>query len=384
VSVRVEVSPRMLEWARARSGIGAADWDRRFPRYESWLIGATTPTFKQLEAFADKTHTPFGFLLLDEPPVETVPIADFRTVRDQPAGTGLTANLLDVIYACERRQEWYRENQLLEGEEPLAFVGTASVGDGVEHAAEQLRAVLDWTAEHRTDSPTPDSMLTALRERAESAGVLVMVSGIVGSNTHRKLDPQEFRGFVLADSLAPLVFVNGADAKAAQVFTLVHELAHLALGETGISDLEPESLRTSTVERWCNRVAAEFLVPMAEFRSRVDDTVDLRSQLRPLAEHFRVSTQVILGQFREAALLSWEGYLDELAIERQRAAASRTQRSSGGNYYNTRPVQVSKRFASALIASAKEGRTPYTRAFRLLDLKKEATFDRLAERLGVV
>ncbi len=170
------------------------------------------------------------------------------------------------------------------------------------------------------------------------------------------------------------------------MFTLVHELAHLWLGETALSDLDPQSIRTNAVERWCNQVAAEFLVPMVEFRQRFDQRTNLRAQLRPLAEHFRVSNQVILGRIREAGALTWEEYLTELDVERKRVAAFLADRAGdgGGNYYNTKPVQVSRRFASTLIASAKEGRTPYMRAFRLLDVTKESTFDGLAQRLGVV
>nr|AGC71307.1 DNA-binding protein [uncultured bacterium A1Q1_fos_515] len=324
-----------------------------------------------------------GFLFLEEPPVETVPIPDFRTLGDRPvaaAGAVVSADLLDVIYACERRQEWYRDNQLLEGEPPLPFVGAASTADAVDDVAGQMRQVLDWTAESRAVCRTSDAALTWLREHAEAAGVLVMISGIVGSNTHRTLDPKEFRGFALVDRYAAVVFVNGVDSKAAQVFTLAHELAHLWLGETALSDLDPQSIRSNAVERWCNQVAAEFLVPMAEFRQRFDQRTDLRAQLRPLAEHFRVSSQVILGRIREAGALTWDEYLAELDVERQRVAAFLADRG-GGNYFNTKPVQVSRRFASALIASALEGRTPYTVAFRLLDLKKAATFDRLAEDL---
>jgi hypothetical protein len=103
-----------------------------------------------------------------------------------------------------------------------------------------------------------------------------------------------------------------------------------------------------------------------------------------LAKHFRVSNQVILGRIREAGALTWEEYLTELDVERKRVAAFLAHRGGGGNYYYTKPVQVSRRFASTLIASAKEGRTPYTRAFRLLDVTKESTFDGLAQRLGVV
>ncbi len=387
VSVRVEVRPRVLEWARARSGIADDNWDRRFPKFDAWLAGEATPTLTQLEEFARKTHTPVGFLFLDEPPVETVPIPDFRTVGDRPVGAAeaVSADLLDVIYACERRQEWYRDNQILEGEPPLPFVGVASTNDDVGTIADQMREILDWTAESRASQRTADAALTWLREHAEAAGVLVMISGIVGSNTHRTLDPQEFRGFALVDPYAAIVFVNGADSKAALVFTLAHELAHLWLGETALSDLDPQSIRGNAVERWCNQVAAEFLVPMAEFRQRFDQRADLRAQLRPLAEHFRVSTQVILGRIREAGALTWDEYLVELDAEREQASRILAERrGGGGNYYNTKPVQVSKRFASALIASAKEGRTPYTRALRLLDVKKESTFDGLAEQLGVI
>lgn len=386
MSVRVEVRPPLLEWARARSGIAAEDWGRRFPKYEAWLAGDTAPTLKQLEEFARKTHTPVGFLFLDTPPAEPVPIPDFRTVGDRPVGVAeiASADLLDVIYACERRQEWYRDNQVLEGEQPLSFVGVSATNDAADDVADQMREVLDWTAQSRATCRGSDGALTWLREHAEAAGVLVMISGIVGSNTHRTLDPQEFRGFALVDRYASVVFVNGADSKAAQVFTLAHELAHLWLGETALSDLDPRSIRTNDVERWCNQVAAELLVPMAEFRSRFDQGSDLRVQLRPLAEYFRVSTQVILGRIREAGALTWDEYLVELGVERARVAEFLAGSGGGGNYYNTKPVQVSRRFASALIASAKEGRTPYTRALRLLDVKKESTFDGLADHLGVV
>jgi Zn-dependent peptidase ImmA (M78 family) len=383
--VRVEVPPNLLEWARARSGIAPEDWDRRFPRFEAWLAGDTAPTLKQLEDFARKSHTPVGFFFLDEPPVEPVPIPDFRTVGDRTldAGEVVPADLLDVVYTCQARQEWYRDHQLLNGEAPLGFTGTATTVTPSAETASMMREVLGWDAEARARCRSWDDALTRLRESAEAAGVLVMISGIVGSDTRRKLDPGEFRGFALADPYAALVFVNGADSKAAQVFTLAHELAHLWLGETALSDLDPASFRTNPVERWCNLVAAELLVPMEEFRVAFDLSANMRDQLQPLAERFRVSTQVILGRIREAGYLSWDEYLQELGIERERVEAIAAERGGGGNYYNTKPVQVGKRFARAIVASAMEGRTSYTEAFRLLGVKKASTFEGLADRLGV-
>lgn len=387
MSVRVDVRPPLLEWARARSGITEEDWDRRFPRYEAWLAGDAAPTLKQLEEFAQKTHTPVGFLFLDTPPAEPVPIPDFRTIVDRPVGDFevVSADLLDVVYTCQARQEWYRNHQLLNGEDPVGFVGTLTMATPVVAAAAAMGEVLQWDSDARAACRTWSDALTRLRENAEAAGVLVMISGIVGSDTHRKLRPEEFRGFALADDYAPLVFINGADGKAAQVFTIAHELAHLWLGETALSDLDPAAVRDNGVERWCNQVAAELLVPMEEFQALFDPGSDLRSQLDPLAAHFRVSTQVILGRIREAGHLPWEKFFEELAVERDRIAAITSEAAgSGGNFYNTKPVQVSKRFAAALVASAFEGQTTYPLAFRLLGLKKASTFDSLAEHLGVM
>jgi Zn-dependent peptidase ImmA (M78 family) len=231
---------------------------------------------------------------------------------------------------------------------------------------------------------TSDAALTWLRERAEDAGVLVMISGIVGSDTHRKLRPEGFRGFALADDYAPLVFINGADGKAAQVFTIAHELAHLWLGESALSDLDPAAVRDNAVERWCNQVAAELLVPMEEFQAHFDPTGDRRAQLEPLAAQFRVSTQVILGRIREAGHLSWDEFFEELAVERDRIAAITSEAGGGGGSLNNASSGlVGELFARALVASAMEGQTPYTEAFRLLDLKKSSSFDKLALGLGL-
>ena len=153
MSVRVEVKPALLDWARARSGIDDETWVKRFPRFDDWRSGATHPTLKQLQEFAQKTHAPVGFLLLDTPPIESVPIPDFRTVGGQPVGargTGaVSGDLLDVVYACQRRQEWYRDHQLLDGEAPLPFVGTATTASDVGGVASTVASMLDWSAANR-------------------------------------------------------------------------------------------------------------------------------------------------------------------------------------------------------------------------------------------
>ena len=131
-------------------------------------------------------------------------------------------------------------------------------------------------------------------------------------------------------------------------------------------------------------MAAELLVPMTEFRVAFDTDSDLRAQLQPLAKRFRVSTEVVLRRMREAGALSWDRFVEELQIERERIAAIPPSERSGGNYYTTKPVQVGKRFTRELIASTLEGRTSYTEAFHLLDIRRASTLESLAQQLKML
>ncbi|NLE11484.1 MAG: ImmA/IrrE family metallo-endopeptidase, partial [Actinobacteria bacterium] len=291
--VRVDIRPDMLRWAWERAGYDLDGLAGRIPQLPSWYQGERRPTLKQIEGFAKATHAPVGYLFLAEPPMERIPIPDLRTMGggriEQPS-----PDLLDTLYLCQQRQEWYRDYARTTREAPLSFVGSVSVKTDAETAAADLRRVLDFDLDERRRAPTWTDALRSFIEQADSLGVLVMVSGIVGNNTHRKLDPEEFRGFALADDLAPLVFVNGADTKAAQMFTLAHELAHVWLGESALSDAGPLSAPPQAIEAWCNRVAAELLVPLAALRELYRPDAELRSELDRLVRVFKVSTLVML------------------------------------------------------------------------------------------
>ncbi|MCZ7660547.1 MAG: ImmA/IrrE family metallo-endopeptidase [Xanthobacteraceae bacterium] len=182
----------------------------------------------------------------------------------------------------------------------LAFVGSVTVQSDVEAAAATIRRALGFDIDQRRQMPTWTDALRRFIEQADAIGVLVMVNGVVGNNNHRKLDPDEFRGIALADGLAPLVFINGSDTKAAQMFTLAHELAHIWLGASALSDAGPATEPTHRVENWCNRVAAELLVPLTAFREEYRRTEELHAELNRLARHFKVSTLVILRRIHDA------------------------------------------------------------------------------------
>ena len=378
--MRVEVKPKLLRWARERAGFDLGELTRRFPQLAAWERGAARPTLKQLERFAKATYTPIGYYFLQDPPIERVPIPDFRTVGNQHIGRP-SPDLLDTIYICQQRQEWYRDFARSMGDEPLAFVGfLRETGDVVQMAA-LIRRALGFDIDERRRLPTWTDALRRFIEQADALGVLMMVNGVVGSNNQRKLEPQEFRGFALADELAPLVFINGADTKAAQMFTLAHELAHIWLGQSAVSDAQASFVPEHEVERWCNRVAAELLVPLEALRAEYDQRADLRHETDRLARRFKVSTLVILRRIHDAGGLTreqlWGAY--EAELHRLRA----TPKGSGGDFYLTLGARVSKRFARALVVSTLEGRSSFAEAFRLLGFKKMATFRDLGHSLGV-
>jgi Zn-dependent peptidase ImmA (M78 family) len=382
--VRVDVEPALLAWARDRARIDHDQLVAKFPKLPDWETGELQPTVKQLEDYAHATHTSLGFLLLHRPPVDVVPIPDFRTIGDRPVGRP-SADLLDSIYACQQRQEWYRDFARSNRDDALRFVGSLDVGASIVEAASKMRDALDFDLAERRQISTWSGALDYLREKAEAIGVLVMFNGVVGSNSRRKLDPEEFRGFALSDDLAPVVFVNGADTKAAQIFTLAHELAHLWLGESALSDADLGLQPDNPVERWCNRVAAELLVPLAAVREELADTPDMTAELERLARLFKVSTLVVLRRVHDAGRLTWAEYRAAYIAERDRVLGLMAERGgSGGNFYNTTPVRVSKRFARALIVSTWEGQTLYRDAARLLGFKKLSTLDELGRSLGVI
>lgn len=381
---RVSIDPGLLRWARERAGRGQAELATKFKKLPQWEAGESLPTLKQAEAFARAVHLPVGYLFLAEPPEERVPIPDYRTVAGQPVARP-SPNLLDTIYACQERQAWYRDFLRVERRPELGFVGSFTVETPPETAAARMRDTLGFDPAARRDCPTWSDALRLFIRRADDAGVLVMVSGVVMSNTRRRLDPAEFRGFALSDPLAPLVFVNGADTRAAQMFTLAHELAHLWLGASALSNSEAAAgpgFRREEV--WCNAVAAEFLVPLDELRAELKADESVPDALSRLARSFKVSTVVVLRRLLDADWLD-RGRFDaawERETARLRALAQRG--GGGGDFYRTTLSRVSRRFARAVVGSTLEGQTLYRDAFRMLGVSKTETFENLGREVGLM
>ncbi len=261
---RINIQPEMFLWALARSGKTEEAMISKFPKFSDWLCGELSPTLKQLETFAKTTYTPLGYFFLKQPPEDKLSIPDFRTIKGQPKCP--SPNLLDTVQTMQSRREWLHEFLLEEGQNPLPFISSDTLKTEPSKVAMKMRNFLSLSDGWANRVRTWTDALRLLRKAIESAGVMIVINGVVGNNTHRSLDVAEFRGFALVDEYAPLIFINGRDSISAQMFTLIHELSHLWIGYEGVSNFDKLQPIKTVVEEFCNQVAAEFLVPSEEFK----------------------------------------------------------------------------------------------------------------------
>jgi len=375
------VNPKLILWARERGGFTTESLEKTFPKIKQWERGEVFPTLNQIEHFSKAVHAPIGFLFLDEPPKEKVPIPDFRTPwnkhRLQPS-----PELLDTIYVCQQRQDWFRDYSRSMSDESLTFVGSVTMSNSIIDVADRIRNTLGFDIEERRQMPTWTDALRLFIEQADSIGILVMCSGVVLNNNQRHLNPEEFRGFSMSDNLAPLIFINGADTKAAQMFTLAHELAHIWLGVSAVTDSQAQIQTDHELELFCNRVAAELLVPISIFRDVYNPSAEFNEETQRLARFFKVSTLVIMRRLYDEHNLT----LDEFQhfYEQELTRLKEIPRRSGGNFYLTQAARVSKRFARAIVISTLEGQTLHRDAFQMLGFKRIDTFHELGRVLGIM
>ena len=370
-------SSSVIEWARKRLGktheqiadeIGSSV---KAEDLAQWEAGENLPNFRKAQKLAVALHIPFGYLFLSDPPKNDIKVPDLRTVGSKPI-TEFSANLLDQLRNLLLKQEWYRDYATEEGRKPLAFVGRFSVNSSYEKVAADISNELGINAKFRTAASNWEGFLTNLMAGAEAAGILVIRSGVVASSSKRTLKVNEFRGFVLSDPIAPLVFINGADSTSAQVFTLAHELAHLWIGKSGISNPNPKKRsadENNSIERFCNQVAAELLVPRAEFLKRWRNSETVENNVRMLVRYFRVSAHVILRQAFELDKITRQEYEERIEAEEERFRLQQEEREGGGNFYRTMRVRNSRILVSSVLEAIQASKIGLRDAATLLGCK---------------
>ncbi|MCX7630310.1 MAG: ImmA/IrrE family metallo-endopeptidase [Geminicoccaceae bacterium] len=376
--VRVPIRAETLRWAMERARVDESELARAVgvarERVLAWSSGSERPTHAQVHRIARKLDIAFSGLL--SPPPERdpeLPLRDFRRGNrsEQPPSLELRAVVLDAV----RKRDWYREYRARTNP-VVGLFRERSAAEAADWASRELEIEAI-----RRDSPTWSTFRSRLADAIENRlDVLVLRNSVVGNNTHRPLDENEFAGFALADPIAPLIFVNTRGSVARSIFTLAHELGHVLAAEDALDsdpflDIEENLDTGEDRERFCDRFAAELLMPEQDFRSAwseaKDEDLDRRCDL--LAARFRVSARAVLVRARALHLVPKEAF-DE-ARKRIQGREKRTEdhgTERGGNFWTNLARKNSKRFLRAVIEATRNGDLTYTYGARLLGIGPDA------------
>ncbi len=384
-----KINPAILQWARKRLDLSEEDVARKVglkdkpQRLRAWEQGEELPTFRQAQELARALQIPLGYLFLSKPPLATLPVADFRTVAEARRGK-FSPELEDVLNDALRKRDWLRERRRQEGGEPLPFISRFSTNTPAATISEDIRGVLGLPTPSAKDARNWRDHLHILVQQAERAGIIVLQSGYVGSNTHRTLSVDEFRGFALADPYAPLIFLNAKDSVNGRIFTLAHELGHLWTGTSGISNPKaaPPEREQLEIERLCNQAAAELLVPAKLLAERWRNRPATDETFQDLAKEFRVSTLVILIRGYETGLLPARDFQNAYAQALQNiqeAAIEEPHVSGGGDFYRTLQTRNGRLLLGEIAQALREGSLLHKDASWLLNVKPKTLENALQE-----
>lgn len=360
------INKELIEWAIIRNGNSLDEFYIKNPNVESWIKGEKFPTVKQLENFTHKVHVPFGYMFLPQPPDETIQLPFFRTGKDN-SDNKVSLNVFHTVQIIQDRQNWLTE--YLEELEfsNLDFVGRFNTDDNYIDIVNDIRNVLklelDWASKYNKW----EEALEYLTIKIEEAGIIVTYNGVVGNNTHRVIDVNECRGFVLVNDKAPFLFINSADAKAAQMFTIIHELAHVWLGKSAGFDNANLLPADDPLELLCDKVAAELLVPEIYLIKKWETTQNFKY----LSRIFKVSPIVIGRRALDLKLIKFHDFIQFYNEYMNEIKERKDKQTSGGDFYATTKKRISLRFASFVNNAVRENKLLYRDAYKLTNMKGE-------------
>ena len=377
-----KVNPDILSWARETAGLTRSEAAKKLSiararglegaeRLEAMENGTLDPTRPMLTKMAKQYRRPLLTFYLSEPPKTGNRGADFRVLPGQQ--TAVQRAILDAIVRDVRaRQSMVRE--VLEEEDspkPLVFIGQRTMTDGSHAALSTLRDTLDVDLKAYRAQPSPGPAFDLLRNSAERAGVFVLLKGDLG-NYHTAMDTDVFRGFSIADEIAPFIVVNDQDARSAWSFTLLHELVHLILGQTGVSGGQAEN----DVELFCNDVASEFLLPIDEMKdfnlrstsvaSHISEFAAERNLSRTMVAYKAYRSNIISGStFNELNSLFRSQWQNEKSARRERDR----MREGGPSYYVVRRHRIGRALIGFALRMVRAGALTTSKAARVLGVK---------------
>jgi Zn-dependent peptidase ImmA (M78 family) len=370
----LQIAPNILRWAADQRGLSLdalVDLLGTPSKADAYKAGKLS--IAQTEKLAQKTHIPFGYFFLETPPANiTRSLPDLRQLPDHAP---LSIDFFDTLDDVQRKQQWYQDYLKDQGTQPLPFVGKFTFRSKhlPTEIADDIRKTLNISEQDRQETKDYKAFYNLLSEKIESIGILIFRSGIVKSNTKRGLSVDEFRGFAISDPLVPVIFINGKDSEAAWIFTLAHELAHIWLGESGVSDIAPNQSNPTNLEAYCNRIAAELLTPENEFIPAWEQTPN---QYDLLSKRFKVSQLVIARRALDLGKIDWSIY------QTIANASKKVSKTEGGSPFRSYPIRNSKRLTKAIVANAVSGQTMLREAASLLNVRPETVLE-LSKRMGL-
>ncbi len=380
---KLMVKPEMIKWAVERSGYHREILEKKFSKLPEWECKGASLTQNQLIKLSKAVHVPYFTFFSDHLPDDIRPISDFRNLEGDKFSK-LSSNLLAVIDATIFRQDWYQKFAFSQDYLPVEIIRCANIYTDPCYFATQLQRVLKFRLNDRNNISENEESFSYLINKLEELGILVMVSGIVNSNTRRKLNLEEFTGFALYDKYAPLVFVNGADSRSAQLFVLIRELGHLLLGAPGLSNVGIHSTDVSEkTEVWCNKFAGEFLVPEVELIERLNSKESLEDTINRLTKFFKVCSLIVLRRLLDINVISTDEFNYFKQFKKFKHTHTGKKCRTKYDFYSITIRRLSRKFATALIQDVKWHGTSYLDGYKLLGNASGKMFDRLAIELGI-
>lgn len=351
---RVKIKRDIYLWAIEESQKDFGEIKNRFKKIETWISGENNPTFRQLESLANFLGVPLGYMFLEEPPRTNLIESEFRTIGNKIPET--SKDLQDTLYIMARKKDWLSEHRRAKGWGKLLSDDFSNLSKENVHLAKRYINLDEFWYKELRDK---DYAFKYLRQKLEDKGIIVMQSGVVGSDNHRRLSVREFRGFLLYDDIAPLIFINSRDSKAGKIFTLVHEYIHFLLQEDDIF-IDEDSDETNI-----NKITAEFLMPTSHIQEQWDSGRPELEQIEELSKLFHVSELALAIKLKGLGKIS-QHVVSMVKQQTERALKNRGMGKSGGDYYHTNRSRLGDSFLAAVIQGAESGDISYTYAFDLL------------------
>lgn len=373
------VNPNILVWARETAGLSEEKAAKKLGlsganRLKALESGERQPSRRQLINMSEKYRRPLITFYLPKPPRQSDKGQDFRTLSEGKAPR--SEALLEALLRDVQARQGLVRAALEEAEEdlPLPFVGSARMENGVDALVTSMRDVLGFSTRDFRTQRNVTNAFAALRDAVEQAGVFVLLMGNLGTH-HTNIDAQQFRGFALADEVAPFIIINEKDSRAAWSFTLLHELAHVLLGQTGVSGYDGEA----EVEKFCDTAAARFLLEPAELATigtqGMDSLDELVGWIDAFARSRNLSRKMVAYNLLRSNLIQTTVYRNlSTAFDADRVAQQKERKESGGaaDYYIVRRHRVGPGLTNFVKRMVAGGSLSMTKAGKVLGVKATA------------